>query len=1581
MINSQIIDQNFRTKFAADNSKIQAREHVNALEIHSENMILGRTDNDYVNSEPPKILSVSKRHWETLEKTNQVRILINGVHTFGLVDSGASLSCVSKRFVAQHESLNKLTISRCQLPCVQGVGGDLVGIVGKMDVEIEINRLTTVHSLLVLEVMPQDVILGCDFLSANDIVINIPEGFIEIRGGVTCETIGEKPQSDFSCFGYATCDITVPPLSEALVPIHFKSKSVSSVNILLEPVESLPLRHQLVGSKMMVKQTHDGCMYQVLNATPCELKVQKDDMLCLGSDIHEESVSILLDENETYCADNSIDNANISLCQSIEEDPRFNEYVKTAADMGVTLDNSDLSETDKVSFLAFLGKNRDVFAVSLHELGSTSIHKHVIDTGDAAPIKKRFYRQTPQMREETSSQITEMLRAGIIEPSTSGWQAPVVMVKKKCGSYRCAIDYRGLNSVTRPFSWPIPRLETIFDALGEAQATVYSTIDLASGFWQVALDESSKEKTGFVTQEGVWQFRKLPFGLVNAPSAFQAVMTEVLRGMTYKKAIVYIDDILVFDRDLNSHMATLSEIFQRLRAANMKMKPSKCNWVAKEVKYLGHVLSREGIQVDQDKIKVVKEFRTPRNVKELRSFLGLANYYRKFCRHYSRIVAPLHRLLRDGEKYDWSRECEEAFLKLKNTLMTAPVLAYPDMTKEFILYTDASAYAISYILGQRDDQGRETVICYGGRGLRDSERAWPISQREGLALFEGVKFYHVYLAGKPFTAVTDHKALEWMTNIKLTETNGRLARWAIALQEYPMKVVYKQGKTHGNADSLSRREDYETPPEPSPSASVSIPSICSADAFPEGEEIREYSLEFDDLNTHTEDYIQILASSHHEALSFLEEDYYKLTPLEALVTILNIDVKNIGQMQEDEDNDFKDMIRYLRDRELPKDEKRAHVIVQESNEYVRDKGVLYHFWYPRGKGHKVDRKVKQLCLPPSLRDDVLKSYHDSVIGGHQGIERTYHKLQLKYFWLDMWNDVDCYVRSCLECQQGKVYTHGRRAPLNPIAPEEPFFKVHMDILELPETPEKYKYVLLLVDQFSKWPEAFPLKRMTAKDVAHILYTEIICRYGAFRSLITDRAKNFMSNVITELCQFFQITKSAVSAYHPASNGLVERGNSSIISALRMFANDEQDNWPELLPSIMLAYRASPATQSTNFSPYFILYGRECRLPIDVALIPPSGETRTVTHHVTDLLSGFEVTRQIVKENIEKAQAKYKKQYDKRAGEQDYNVGQRVWLFCSRRKVGRCKKLNKKFTGPYYICVKLEDNTVTLRRCVTNKLVSSRVHTNRLKPYISPDIRPTNVPVECDEELNPEEMSDFEDESPDPGDDAPAATSESNAPPCTSGGKDPAGQETRQKRVKTMQRRQARGPVSTHTGAPRTSAGPESIDLAQKDAGEDKHEEHKPPHASAGSTKKKYMPPHTDAGLSGRRKEGSPRTSADDGGPPDATAGGRRKKKDRNKKVKEKVTETQGTSPADTQMGSPIDNTGGDQPPPNGGDNEGWHAVEKLSNPKWYKGVKWYKVKWVGHSKHTWVPEYNISEKLIRDFHIQQTQKRKRKRRR
>jgi hypothetical protein len=359
---------------------------------------------------------------------------------------------------------------------------------------------------------------------------------------------------------------------------------------------------------------------------------------------------------------------------------------------------SELNEEQGDTLKMLLFKHADLFSKSKEDIGVTDLVEHRIHTGNAIPVRQRARRLPLNQREEERVLIEKMLKQGIVTESHSPWASPVVLVRKKDGTLRYCVDYRLVNACSAKDAYPLPRIDDSLDQLSGAKW--FSTLDLQSGYWQVKMAPEDQEKTAFITGQGLYEFKVMPFGLANAPATFERLMERILKGIQWNICLVYLDDIIVYAKDFDLAVERLNNVFNRLKTAGLKLNPSKCNLFRKQVAYLGHVVSEDGVATDHEKIEAVRIWPTPKNVRQVRSFLGTCSYYRKFIRGYSHIARPLHILTEKNRVFYWTQEAQEAFEKLKIALTSSPILAYPDPEGDFILDTDASNHGIGVVLSQ-----------------------------------------------------------------------------------------------------------------------------------------------------------------------------------------------------------------------------------------------------------------------------------------------------------------------------------------------------------------------------------------------------------------------------------------------------------------------------------------------------------------------------------------------------------------------------------------------------------------------------------------------------------------------------------------------------------------------------------------------------------------------------------------------------------------------------------------------------------------------------------------------------------------
>jgi hypothetical protein len=459
------------------------------------------------------------------------------------------------------------------------------------------------------------------------------------------------------------------------------------------------------------------------------------------------------------------------------------------------VDDAQREEIDKL-----LQDYRSVLALSKTKLGKTSIVKHKIDTGDTQPIAQKPYKVNEQNGKIIREEIEKMLKDGVIRESRSPWASPVVIVTKKSGNPRFCIDYRKINDKTKNDAHPLPRIDELLEKFRKGKW--FTSLDLASGYWQVKMDEKDKEKTAFTCHQGLYEFNVMPFGLRNAPPTFQRLMNKILKEYLYEFVVVYIDDILIYSKTFEEHMDHLKKVFRRLKEANLMVKFKKCKFCVPNIEFLGHIVGRDGLKVDPGKIEKMKKLSPPKDLTSLRAALGLFSYYRRFVPNFSKIAKPMTELLKKDIPFKWSEKQQEAFNTLKQKLTESPILGYPDYEKPFILLTDDSGKGLGAVLSQKDENKKEVVIAYASKSLNAAEQNYPITEQECLAVKWAIEHFHKYLIPKPFLVMTDHSALKTLMTSQTPK--GRRARWIMELQQYDFKIEHRSEKSNANADALSR---------------------------------------------------------------------------------------------------------------------------------------------------------------------------------------------------------------------------------------------------------------------------------------------------------------------------------------------------------------------------------------------------------------------------------------------------------------------------------------------------------------------------------------------------------------------------------------------------------------------------------------------------------------------------------------------------------------------------------------------------------------------------------------------------------
>ncbi|KAJ8003957.1 hypothetical protein DPEC_G00153790 [Dallia pectoralis] len=915
-----------------------------------------------------------------------------------------------------------------------------------------------------------------------------------------------------------------------------------------------------------------------------------------------------------------------------------------------------------------LGKYTHVFASSDGELGCTKVIQHEIPITDCVPIKQRYRRIPPSQYEEVKAHIRQLLEQGAIRESCSPYSSPLVIVRKKDGSIRMCVDYRGLNAKTRKDAFPLPRIEESLDSLSGARW--FSTLDLASGYNQVKVADQDQHKTAFCTPFGLYEFSRMAFGLCNAPGTFQRLMERILGDQRFQSLLLYLDDVVVFSSTFEQHLQRLALVLSRFEHFNLKVKLSKCSFFKPEVSYLGHVISAHGVSTDPGKIQAVKEWKSPQSLAELKSFLGFASFYRRFVKNFACIAAPLHALSALGSPgpkkavlparvfcQHWDSACEDAFQGLKLRLTSAPVLGYADFTKPFVLEIDASHQGLGAVLSQELD-GQRRPVAYASRGLRASERNMDNYSAMKLELL-GLKWavtdkFREYLLERRFTVLTDNNPLSHLKTAKLGAVEQR---WVSELARFDFQILYRPGRQNTAADALSRQ----------------YPAVQTS----EGKV--EQSIQA----------TQGFLSTPHQVTSYEVATSLAIPESTVTTSFPSYSTEMLLALQK-KDPVISAFWKYWARGQKPSQVERMAegsntlVLLKQWKRLVVCEGVLYRMRQDAKEG-----PTRQLVLPEALRKGVLAHMHEGH--GHQGVERTFSLVRQRCYWPNLFSDVEEHCKSCTRCILSKALQPRVATALGCLLASRPLEIIAMDFTVLEPSSDGRENVLVLTDVFSKFTVAVPTRDQRAITVAKCLVKHWIQPYGVPARIHSDQGKCFEAGVVQALCQLYGMRKSRTTAYRPQGNGQCERFNRTLHNLLRTLVPEKKRKWVEYLPELVYAYNTTEH-QSTGYSPYFLLFGRAPYVPMDVLLgreeqdVAQGGMTEWVQNHQRKLRVAYEDAGR----EMEKAAEARRRSAGPPAKDSVLQPGNLVYLR-NRLFTGRNKIQDLWLPAPYQVVARLGPN--------------------------------------------------------------------------------------------------------------------------------------------------------------------------------------------------------------------------------------------------------------------------------------------------
>lgn len=1127
-----------------------------------------------------------------------------------LVDSGATINLIEEKYV---RLLKDPDIHPCFIQ-VQGISDTVIPINEFINVDIYLDSQSFKVKFFICSGkigLGYGAILGSEFLHSFDVVIDYSINTI-YGSNFYVEWDKCKNKNSFKvgkveklakCSGVLISKQTLPPLSESFVQIKLKGKSLESKVVLFEHSVDLKNDNIMVARGIYNLDKTNKYLVKILNSSQERIHLNKGLKL-----IEAEPLMVASSEkvNNLSCLDSQIEDS-------------FEAW-------GGDFDLSHISDQHKTPLIDLLNRYSFLFARSVKDLVGCDTIEHEIHLTDSVPVRVKPYKTPIHLRSEMDKQIAQLLDAEIIQESTSPYSAPVLLVKKADNSYRLVTDFRKLNLKTIPDNFPLPQMLDLVENL--SGCNLFSTLDLTSGYYQMKLREEDKIKCGFSTQTGHYHWNRMPFGLRNAPSSFQRLMSLVLSNLQPLQIGIYIDDIVLASATVEEHLDKLKIVFDRLADHNLKIKPSKCHFMKDTVKYLGFKVSKGIVSPDPSNLELLQKFNIPKNRKQVRQYLGLAGFYRRFIHNYAQKALPLTNLTKDNLAFTWGTAEQQAFETLKTELVKEPILKLPVMSKEFVLCTDASNYALGSVLCQ-DYEGFLHPVAYASRKLKDAEVRYSTFEKEALGIVWATAYFRQYLVGKHFTIYCDQASLSQI--LKLKDSTSRIARWITALSQFDYTVIHKPGKLNVTADYLSRA-----------------------------------------VNT-----VNLVQHSVEPIL-----------------------YENIAEQQLTDDKCLK--IKGMLESNISPNPKTLKFFCEDNVLFCTHSNPK-HRW----------QSNKRILVPLNLRTKVMELHHDSPVAAHCGFGRTLSKIQKSFYWPSMYSQIRNYVSSCHECLRRRGFQPSKKAPLGRLpVTSRPLERIAMDIVgPLPITLANNKYILVMTDYFTRYPEAYPLPDTKSHTVAGAL-EKFIATHGVPEQLISDRATNFLSDCLKEVYRVLQIEKINTSAYHPQTDGVLERLNATLINSLKYLVNDSQDDWDSLLPFALLAHR-SARHSATGETPAYLLYGRDLTLPCDLLLKKDFRSYADTLSYSQDMCSRLKTSFDVVRKNLTLAADKQEEFRLKTAVDKHIKIGDSVYLFTPVLKEGQVKKFTCFNRGPYRVIGQAK-NKVNYQLMLLNKPSKVMwVHVDRL----------------------------------------------------------------------------------------------------------------------------------------------------------------------------------------------------------------------------------------------------------------------------
>lgn len=1174
-----------------------------------------------------------------------------------LIDTGASISAIKSKHLEEQNIAFHI-----QKSCISGIGGSIEAK-GYVWITLEAAGIYFRHKFFVFDVLPCKTagIIGCDFLEQFRAVLDYSSSTMSLLG--SGNTNIALPVQRINHHGNEQRRYTIPPRSEN---IYYVDTNMDEDCI----ISTKEIQDGIYIANTIVRPENKKVPVQILNTTEKELTL----------DLLEPEIRRLSDYH--ICQfDKKVNNAD-----------RVKRLLKE-----INLDH--LSDKEQRSIENLCAKFADVFYLPGDKLTTTDVYEQSIHLKPSVEsVFSKPYRLPHAHKGEIKRQIDKMLKEGIIEPAQSEWSSPILLVPKKTNNnnekkWRLVIDYRKLNDRIKDDKFPLPNITEILDSL--SGAIYYSHLDLFSGYYQVNLNTESRKYTAF--SSGQYQMTRMPMGLKTSPSSFSRMINIAMSGLAYEKCFIYLDDLIVFGRNLEDHNKNLMVVLQRLRQVNLRLNPQKCNFLKKELVYLGHVVTGNGILPDPNKTKVMENYPIPKNLDEVKRFVAFANYYRKFIKNFAKLAFPLNRLCKKNQPFIWDSQCQESFDLLKTSLVTPPVLQYPEFTEnnEFQVQTDASGYAIAGILSNKD--GRP--VAYASRSLNKAEINYPTIEKELLAIVWTVKHFRPYLFGRHFRVKTDHRPLVYLFSMK--EPSSRLLKFRMALEEYDFTVEYVKGCDNAAADALSRikitinelKEMHEHVVKVMTRAQARKAS-CSKDINNESIDASGDNNDLIDkpniveINKQPRESVELCFITYNSMQAFIKEN--KVKKVSGRNILLYVPSKKAMYINPSSHSQFTRAV-FVKELEEFSNEcniKEIYCVKSEETrqfiEILAREIKLCDSW--NGPRLYILQGITKIYDKDDQRV-ILNDFHLLPTSGHAGVRRMLNKIKKYFYWPGLENDIKNFISRCDKCQRQKHSINVKEPMTITTTANTAIEKVFLDIVgPLDQDQYGYKYILTIQCELSKFVEATPLMSKSAVDVAKAFVVGFILRYGIPEEIATDRGSEFISATMTEVCTLLKIKKLQSTAYHHQTIGALENAHKSLGTYLRIQTDNHSDTWSSWLPFWCFAYNTSVHSE-TKYTPFELVYGKKCNLPNNLckSIVEP---LYTYDDYPKELKYRLQVTQKEARENLMNSKIVRKTVYDKNINPIVYKPNDLVVIKNENRS-----KLDSVWSEPYSVIRDVSPNLV------------------------------------------------------------------------------------------------------------------------------------------------------------------------------------------------------------------------------------------------------------------------------------------------